>query len=105
MEIELEGIVRIFGVDQTAFYFDARSPEEFARGTLPGAHNVPADPEVVDLEKAPRPRNDFNTRIIIFGKDQAQARRLADAMGKTPFQNVSYVPGKFELLAEAIKTG
>ena len=105
MEIELEGIVRIFGVDQTAFYFDARSPEEFARGTLPGAHNVPADPEVVDLEKAPRPRNDFNTRIIIFGKDQAQARRLADAMGKTPFQNVSYFPGRFELLAAAIEAG
>src|SRR5499433_4285865 len=43
VEIELEGIVRIFGVDRTAVYFDARSSEEFARGTLPGALNIPID--------------------------------------------------------------
>ena len=50
------------------------------------------------------PGNDFNTRIILFGRDAAQARTLADAIGKTPFQNVSYFPGTFEALAAAIKT-
>jgi rhodanese-related sulfurtransferase len=30
IEIELEGIARIFGVDRTAVFFDARSSEEFA---------------------------------------------------------------------------
>ena len=104
VEIELEGIVRIFGVDQTVVYFDARSAEEFAQGTLPGAHNVPADAVATGgFEKVPMPRNDFNTRIVIFGRDKTQARKLADAIGKTPFQNVSYFPGVFEQLSAAIK--
>ena len=102
VEIELEGIVRIFGVDRTAVYFDARPAAEFARGTITGAHNVPADALNDDtLEKAPLPRNDFNTRLIIFGRDGTQARVLADAIGKTPFQNVSYFPGPFEELLKA----
>jgi rhodanese-related sulfurtransferase len=103
VEIELEGIVRIFGVDRTAVYFDARPAAEFARGTITGAHNVPADALNDDaLEKAPLPRSDFNTRLIIFGRDGVQARRLADAIGKTPFQNVSYFPDSFEELVKAL---
>ncbi len=103
VEIELEGIVRIFGVDRTAVYFDARPAAEFARGTIAGAHSVPADVLNDDtLEKAPLPRNDFNTRLIIFGRDGTQARVLADAIGKTPFQNVSYFPGPCEELLKAV---
>ena len=56
------------------------------------------------LEKAPLPRDDFNTRVVLFGRDGAQARRLADVIGKTPYQNVSYFPGTFEALAAALKT-
>jgi rhodanese-related sulfurtransferase len=103
IEIELDGIIRIFGVDRTAVYFDARSAEDYARGTLSGAHHVPADTMMEEvLEKAPLPRTDFNSRVVIFGRDAAQARRLADAIGKTPFQNVSYFPGSFEQLATAL---
>jgi len=101
VEIELEGVQRIFGVDRTAVFFDARDPDEFAKGSLPGAHSVPVDKG--GLEKAPLPRDDFNTRVILFGRDAAQARRLADAVGKTPYQNVSYFPGTFEALAAAVK--
>lgn len=103
VEIELEGILRIFGVDRTVVYFDARSPDEFANGSILEAHNVPADEvETAGLTNAPLPRNDFNTRVVIFGRDGAQARKLTDAMGRTPFQNVSYFPGTFEQLATAI---
>ena len=59
-------------------------PTEFAKASLPGTHNVPADKLAADgLRKAPMPSNDFNTRIILFGRDGAQARALADAVGKT----------------------
>jgi rhodanese-related sulfurtransferase len=106
VEIEIEGIMRIFGVDRTAVYFDARSSEEFAKGTLPGAHNIPIDDtgRVVLGEKARTLQNDFNIRIILFGRDGTQARKLANAVGKTPYQNVSYFPGTFEELAAAVKT-
>jgi len=104
VEIELEGIVRIFGVDRTAVYVDARSSEEFAKGSLPGAHNIPIDTtNRVQLgEKAPTLQNDFNIRVILFGRDGVQARKLADAVGKSPLQNVSYFPGTFEALAAAL---
>ena len=103
-EIELEGIVRIFGVDRTAVFFDARSPEEFANGSVPGARNVPADRLASGvLDKAPLPEDDFNTRIVLFGRDAAQARALADAMSKKPWHNVTYFPGSFESLRAAFK--
>jgi rhodanese-related sulfurtransferase len=103
-EIELEGIVRIFNIDRTAVFFDARSPGEFAKGSLPGAYNVPAGQLASGvLDKAPLPTDDFNTRIVIFGRDSAQARALADALSKRPWHNVTYFPGTFETLRPAIK--
>jgi rhodanese-related sulfurtransferase len=105
VEIELEGILRIYKIDQTALFFDARSAVDFAKASLPGTHNVPADQIATDgLRKAPMPSNDFNTRIVLFGRDFAQARALADAVGKTPFQNVSYFPGTFDALSAAVRT-
>ena len=104
VEIELEGILRIYKIDQTALFFDARTAADFAKASLPGTHNVPADQLATDgLRKAPMPSNDFNTRIVLFGHDFAQARALADAVGKTPFQNVSYFPGTFDSLRAAIR--
>jgi rhodanese-related sulfurtransferase len=105
VEIELEGVLRIYKIDQTALFFDARSADEFAKASLAGTHSVPADKLATDgLRKAPMPNNDFNTRIVLFGHDKAQARALADAIGKTPYQNVSYFPGTFDALAAAAKT-
>jgi rhodanese-related sulfurtransferase len=104
VEIEADGIMRVLGIDRTAVFFDAREPEAFAKGTLPGAHNVPVDKlGEGGLGKAPLPRDDFNTRVILFGRDGAQARKLADLIGKTPYQNVSYFPGTFEALMTAVK--
>ena len=104
VEIELEGILRIYKIDQTALFFDARKAADFAKVSLPGTHNVPADLLATEgLRKAPMPSNDFNTRIVLFGHDFAQARSLADAVGKTPFQNVSYFPGTFDSLRAAVR--
>ncbi len=105
VEIELEGILRIYRIDQTAVFLDARSAEDFAKQSLLGTHNVPADKLATEgLSKAPLPHNDFNTRMVLFGRDAAQVRALADAVAKTPYQNVSYFPGTFEELAAAAKT-
>jgi len=103
VEIELEGILRVYKIDQTAVFLDARSAEEFARGSLPATHNVPADRLATDgLRKAPMPNGDFNTRIVVLGRDFTQARGLADAIGRTPYQNVSYFPGAYDALAAAV---
>jgi rhodanese-related sulfurtransferase len=102
--IELEGALRVFRRDQTAVFFDARSPEEFARGSLPGAQNVPADQLASGaLKQARMPEDDFNTRIVLFGRDAGQARALADALSNRPWHNVSYFAGTFEMLRGAVK--
>jgi rhodanese-related sulfurtransferase len=97
--IELEGVVRIFKVDQTATYFDARSADDFMKGSLAGAHNFPAD----KFDTRELPWDDFNRRIVLFGRDGAQARALADAFSKKAWHNVSYFPGSFEALMAAVK--
>lgn len=102
--IELEGLLRIYGRDQTAVFLDARSAAEFAKGSLRGAHSVPVDELTSEgLKKAPLPEDDFNTRIVLFGRDPEQARALATALSKRPWHNVSYFSGSFESLRTAIK--
>lgn len=102
--IELEGIVRIYDVDRTAVYFDGRSPDAFAQTSIPGTHNVPVEQlEAGVLDKAPKPRQDLNTRIILFADNGEQAYKLAAAMAESPYNNVNYYPGTFESLQKAIQ--
>lgn len=103
--VELAGITRIFKADQTAVYIDARAAEDFAKGSLPGAVSAPADDVVSGkLKKITLPEDDFNRRIVLFGADATQARKLADFMSKRPWHNVSYFPGPYGSLAAALKS-
>ena len=104
-EIGLEGIVRVFGIDRTAVFFDARPAQEFAEGSLPGAHSLTAERLLSGGTRGvPLPRDDFNTRIVLFGRDAAQARALAEAFSRTPWHNVMYFPGTFGDLAAVVRT-
>ena len=104
-EIELEGIVRIFNVDLTALFIDARPVEEFEKGTIPTARSLPVEEvnDAINKRIDPLPRDDFNRRIVLFGRDATQARAIADLLAKRPWQNVSYFSGSFETLAAALK--
>ncbi len=97
-QIELEGVRYVMDGDKTAWFLDARSPEEFKAGSLPAARNV----LVADVSKAKDdgrlPMEDHNTRIIVFGRDSAQARALAEAVAKNAFHNVAYYAGAWETL-------
>ena len=102
--VELGGIVRIFDVDKTAVYLDARTSDDFAKGSLAGAHSVPVEDVMsVKLKKIPLPEDDFNRRIVLFGSDGTQARKLADLLSKRPWHNVGYFPGSFDALATTLK--
>ena len=103
IEIELDGVLRVLRDDRSAVLFDARTPAEFARGSLAGAHNVPADGTAEEISQVPLPRDDFNSRVVLFGRDFTQARKLAEVLSQTPFHNVLYFPGTYETLAEAAK--
>lgn len=111
-EIELEGIIRIFRSDRTAIFIDARSAEEFKKGSLAGARNLASENVDATVQKlaageiqnAPLPLDDFNTRIVLFGRDAAHARAMADLFAKKPWHNVNYFPGSFETLANAVRS-
>jgi rhodanese-related sulfurtransferase len=103
-QIEIGGIARVYKVDQTAVFIDGRPAEAFASGTLAGARNAPAEDVVSGkLKKIPLPVDDFNRRIILFGRDGKQAQSLAKVMSKRPWHNVVYYAGSFETLAAAVK--
>ena len=97
-QIELQGLRYVQDGDKTAVFLDARSPEEFKKGTLPGARNL----LLADVAKAKDdgrlPMEDHNTRIIVFGRDGADARAVAEAVAKNAFHNVAYYAGSFDTL-------
>ena len=47
-EIELAGLLYVLRDDKTAVFLDARGPEEFKAGTIPGAKSLP----LADVKKA-----------------------------------------------------
>jgi rhodanese-related sulfurtransferase len=102
-QIELEGVVRIHRQDQTALFLDARSAEEFAQGSLPRAANLSAD-QAKTVQGGPMPLDDFNTRIVLFGRDGQQARALAEALSKRPWHNIVFYPGSIGQLQAALKS-
>lgn len=110
--IELEGALHVYKNDKTAVFLDVREPSEFAAGTIPAARNVPRSlvlvgKDVGEILKAKNdgrlPMEDHNTRIIIVGRDSAQARFVAEQVAKEAFHNVSYFVGTYETLRSVIK--
>lgn len=108
--IELEGILRVVRADRTAVLVDARPEAEFASGSIPGARNLTVAALDATLKAMmagrladpPLPLDDFNRRIVLFGRDGAQARALAEAMSQRPWHNVTYFPGTYQALADAL---
>ena len=111
-EIELEAVQHVLRNDRTAVFLDARSAEDFGAGSLPGARSIPQGAvqpakDVGEVRRAKDdgrlPMEDHNTRIVVFGRDAAQARGLAEAIAREAFHNVSYFRGTFEALRAALK--
>jgi rhodanese-related sulfurtransferase len=103
-EISLAGLRRVYGHDQTAVFIDARSPDDFSAGSLPGAKSLPVDLFTAGtIKQPPLPDDDFNTRVVLFGRDANQARALAQALGTRPWHNVSYVAATFEEVRASVK--
>lgn len=109
-EIEADGVRYVREKDQTAVWIDARDPEEFARNSIPNARNLPLSgvkpgKDVGEVKKAKDdgrlPMEDHNTRIIVFGRDGAQAKAVAEAIAREAFHNVSYFAGPLERLRTA----
>jgi rhodanese-related sulfurtransferase len=102
MQIELAGLRYVWLADQTAVFFDARSPEEFQTGSLPGARNLQLDDVELAKEDGRLPMDDHNTRVIVFGSDAEQARAVADRVAKNAFHNVAFFGGDIATLETVV---
>lgn len=101
--LAIGGVKRVFGHDKTAVFIDTRSSDEFAKGSLPDAQSTPVEDVISGkLKKVVLPEDDFNRRIILFGRDAAQARQLAEVLSKRPWHNVAYFDGTYATLAAAV---
>lgn len=109
-EIAAEDVQYVREKDQTAVWIDARDPEEFTASPIPNARNLPRSgvkpsKDVREVKKAKDdgrlPMDDHNTRIIVFGRDGAQAKAVADVIAREAFHNVSYFAGPLERLRTA----
>jgi rhodanese-related sulfurtransferase len=110
-DIEPEGLRYVLAGDRTAVFIDARDPEQFGAQTLPGARNLPRSglkpgKDVGEVKAAKDdgrlPMEDHNTRIIVFGRDGAQAKAVAEAIAQEAFHNVAYFGGTFETLIQQV---
>ena len=98
MQIEPDGIHYVRQSDKTAVFFDARSADDFAAGTVASARHLPKSEVVKAKDDGRLPMEDHNTRIIVFGKDAAEARAAAEEIAKNAFHNVSFYAGSLSEL-------
>jgi rhodanese-related sulfurtransferase len=110
--IEPDALGRVFREDRTAVFIDVRSPEEFSKGSVQGAKNIPRPlvlqgKDVGELKKAKDdgrlPMTDHNTRIIVFSDSAEDARFVADQIAREAFHNVSYFPAPTQDLQASIR--
>lgn len=104
-QIEPEGVEYVMSKDKTAYLIDVRSKENFMKGSIPGAKNIPIDKiseekNTGELRMAKNdgrlPMLDHNTRIIVFGENGADARAIAERITMEAFHNVSFFDGTYE---------
>jgi rhodanese-related sulfurtransferase len=112
MVTEAEGARYVFENDRTSVWIDAREAGEFATGSLSGARSIPWNKvlpgkDVGEVKAAKDdgrlPMEDHNTRIVVFGRDSEQARAVAEAIAREAFHNVSFFPGSYAELVEAVR--
>ncbi|KAB2969697.1 MAG: sulfur transferase [Thermoanaerobaculia bacterium] len=104
-EIEPDGMRHVVVHDRTAVLIDAREADAFRAGTLPGARSIPRSGvmegrDVGEVKRAKDdgrlPMEDHNTRLIVIGRDAAEARYVAEALAREAFHNVAYFRGSFQ---------
>ena len=111
-EIEPDGLRHVVANDRTTVLIDARAADVFRNGTLPSARSIPRSgvlegKDVGEVKRAKDdgrlPMEDHNTRLIVIGRDVAEARYVAEALSREAFHNVAYFRGTFQEAQAALR--
>jgi rhodanese-related sulfurtransferase len=101
VQTDLEGFHYVITKDKTAVFVDARTPQEFAKETMPGAVNIERGEAEKANEDGRLPYRDKGTRVIIFANSAEQARTVAEEIARKAYWNSSYFGGSFDDLKRA----
>src|SRR6266498_2752292 len=101
VQTDLDGFKYVFKADKTAVYVDARTPAEFAKGTVPTAVNIQAGEAEKANEDGRLPYRDKGTRVIVFANSAGEARVVSEEIAKKAYWNSSYFGGSFTDLRRA----
>jgi rhodanese-related sulfurtransferase len=101
VQTDLEGFRYVIARDKTAVFVDARTAQEFAKETIPGAVNIrPGEAEKAN-EDGRLPYRDKGTRVIVFANSADEARIVSEEVAKKAYWNSSYFGGSFAELRRA----
>ena len=95
VETDIGGARYVMRGDRTAVWVDARSPEAFARGTVPRAVNIQKGEAEAANDDGRLPKKDKGTRVIVFADSPADARAVAEEIAHKAYWNSSYFSGRF----------
>lgn len=98
-QVEKDALLRMMTQDATAVLVDGRERLP-TNQPLRRAQSIPVGETTAAKDDGRLPMSDHNTRIFVVGSDGAQARRVAEAIVKDAFHNVSYFAGGVSELAE-----
>lgn len=101
VQTDMGGLLYIFTRDHTSVFVDARTPAEFAAGTIPGAVNIQAGEAVAANDDGRLPFRDKSTRVVVFGNTAAQAKVVGAEVAKRAYWGSSYFGGTFDDLLAA----
>ena len=111
-EIEPDGLRHVVANDRSTVLIDAREADVFRTGTLPNARSIPRSgvlegKDVGEVKRAKDdgrlPMEDHNTRLIVIGRDVAEAQYVATALAREAFHNVAYFRGGYQEALAALR--
>jgi len=96
VQTDLFGFDYIYRGDRTAVFVDARTPAEYAMGTVSGAVNVQKGEATAANDDGRLPLTDKGTRVVVFGKTDEQSKVVATEIAAKAYWNSSYFGGTFD---------
>ncbi len=95
VQTDLPGARYVLAGDRTAVWVDARSPEAFRKGSVPGAVSVRKGEAEQANEDGRLPKKDKGTRVIVFGDTPEEAKTVAEEVAHKAYWNSSFFGGTY----------
>src|SRR4029453_10972486 len=99
VQTDLPGFDYIYKGDHTAVFVDARTPGEYARGSVAGPVKIQKGEAAAANDDGRLPLTDKGTRIVVFGRTVEESKAVATEIAEKAYWNSSYFGGTFDDLA------